>query len=461
MADEELPAEVTKHSFRSKIWDYMTKNDLVNFPFSIRNRIPNFKDAAKAAQHLAELEEFKKAKVIKINPDKPQEPVRFLALEANKEILVPIPRLRSGLFLHVTPVAGMSKKELRALSTIRGLKQAGKPLGIDSNIKVDLVVLGSVCVDRKGYRLGKGEGFADLEFAMMVRMGAVTENTTVVTTVHDCQIVDDLPTQLFKEYDVLVDIIITPTQTIVVEKKSKKYCGIIWEMLSQRKLTSMPVLTQLKEMDEKDGKIVNLKEVDSDTETRQYYRNHTKRLKYKKQKEVSCVTDDSVTEEDCSKTKRKSHFKKRSPKKVKEEANALLSIDSSDKDTEEKKVKLEKNTKRRKNVNPKQRSNIEFSLKLSNISYGVRVRDLKNALLERGVKPSEIVWKGYRGTCYLRFNKLRGENTSPDQPVQVDSIVANLQQLQIGGTTGKENEYILVEPAKPISRIEVTDVSAV
>lgn len=118
-------------------------------------------------------------------------------------------------------------------------------------LQVDLVVLGSVCVSREGYRLGKGEGFADLEFAMMVRMGAITENTKVITTVHDCQIVDDLPSQLFKEHDVPVDIIITPTQTIIVQQKVKKYSGIIWEMLSERKLATMPVLRQLKEMDEK------------------------------------------------------------------------------------------------------------------------------------------------------------------------------------------------------------------
>lgn len=108
-----------------------------------------------------------------------------------------------------------------------------------------------MCVSREGYRLGKGEGFADLEFAMMVRMGAITENTKVITTVHDCQIVDDLPSQLFKEHDVPVDIIVTPTQTIIVQQKVKKYSGIIWEMLSQRKLATMSVLRQLKEMDEK------------------------------------------------------------------------------------------------------------------------------------------------------------------------------------------------------------------
>lgn len=39
-----------------------------------------------------------------------------------------------------------------------------------------------------GYRIGKGEGFADMEYGMMVSMGAVDESTVVVTVVHDCQV---------------------------------------------------------------------------------------------------------------------------------------------------------------------------------------------------------------------------------------------------------------------------------
>lgn len=117
--------------------------------------------------------------------------------------------------------------------------------------------------------------------------------------------------------------------------------------------------------------------------------------------------------------------------------------------------------RRRKNLRARTKAHIDFSLKLSNISSGVRVRDLKNALLERGIKPSEITWQGYRGICYLHFSKLRSENALPDQPIQVDSIVANLQQLRIGEFMNNEEGFIHVEPAKPISRIEVTDVTTV
>lgn len=39
-----------------------------------------------------------------------------------------------------------------------------------------------------GLRIGKGEGYADLEYGMMAAMGAVSDSTVVVTIVHDCQV---------------------------------------------------------------------------------------------------------------------------------------------------------------------------------------------------------------------------------------------------------------------------------
>ena len=58
---------------------------------------------------------------------------------------------------------------------------------------------------KTGLRIGKGEGYADMEYAMMVTMGAVNQDTVVITTVHDCQVVD-IPDQLRDEYDLMVRI---------------------------------------------------------------------------------------------------------------------------------------------------------------------------------------------------------------------------------------------------------------
>uniref|UniRef100_A0A670J005 Methenyltetrahydrofolate synthase domain-containing protein n=1 Tax=Podarcis muralis TaxID=64176 RepID=A0A670J005_PODMU len=181
---------VSKWDIRHKIWDYMEANNLADFPRPVHHRIPNFKDAPRASARLPDLQEFQSARTVKVNPDAPQKNARFLALEARKALLVPTPRLRTGLFNRIIPPPGATKEMLRKCATSQGVRDYSVPVGLDSKVHVDLVVVGSVAVSEKGFRIGKGEGFADLEYAMMVSMGAVREDTVVVTAVHDCQVVE-------------------------------------------------------------------------------------------------------------------------------------------------------------------------------------------------------------------------------------------------------------------------------
>lgn len=114
-----------------------------------------------------------------------------------------------------------------------------------------MLVLGSVCVSKTGQRIGDGEGFADLEYAILSKMKAVNENTLIVTTVHDCQVVDEFPDIIFGAHDLPVDVIVTPTQTIFVDPKLTKPTEIIWSEISQRRITAIPVLNDVKKFDEK------------------------------------------------------------------------------------------------------------------------------------------------------------------------------------------------------------------
>ncbi|XP_043562557.1 methenyltetrahydrofolate synthase domain-containing protein isoform X4 [Chiloscyllium plagiosum] len=183
-----LKPGVSKWDIRQKVWDYMEENNLANFPRPVHHRIPNFKGAYDACNRIKTLDSFMKTREVKVDPDKPLEGVRLATLQARKTLLVPTPRLRTGLFNKIIPPPGASKEIVRVCSTAQGVKDFSVPIGLDANIHVDLVVVGSVAVSEKGWRIGKGEGFADLEYAMMVSMGAVDENTVVVTTVHDCQV---------------------------------------------------------------------------------------------------------------------------------------------------------------------------------------------------------------------------------------------------------------------------------
>jgi 5-formyltetrahydrofolate cyclo-ligase len=192
-----------KQLLREKIWSAMERLRIAAFPLPCRGRIPNFVGAEAAAERLRQLKEWKKAKVVFVNPDSPQRKVRENALRDGKTLIVASPRLKRG-FMLIDPAK--VKGEERFASTIKGAFKFG--VRAQEFSKPDLVVEGSVAVDTRGHRLGKGHGYSDLEIQTLNRMfGSVL----VTTTVHDIQIVEEVP---FEEKDEKVSIIVTPTQVI-------------------------------------------------------------------------------------------------------------------------------------------------------------------------------------------------------------------------------------------------------
>ncbi|XP_035192632.1 methenyltetrahydrofolate synthase domain-containing protein isoform X4 [Oxyura jamaicensis] len=249
----------TKGGVRELVWGYLESSGLAERPRPVHGRIPNFKGASHAATRLLALQEFKAASTVKINPDAPQKNARFLTLEARKTLLVPTPRLRSGLFNRIVPPSGATKEILRICATSQGIKEYSVPVGLDGKVRVDLVVVGSVAVSEKGWRIGKGEGYADMEYAMMVSMGAVKEETPVVTIVHDCQVLD-IAEELLDDHDLTVDYILTPTRTIKTNCKRPKPQGIIWHKVSYEMLAKIPILKSLRYKEKQTGKDVTLQD---------------------------------------------------------------------------------------------------------------------------------------------------------------------------------------------------------
>ncbi|KAF9609121.1 hypothetical protein IFM89_013375 [Coptis chinensis] len=249
--EEEVEDKAWKWRIRKRVWDLMEREKIAQNPRPVHHRIPNFVGAASAAQNLGGLEVFKGAKCVKVNPDSPQKQVRFLTLSGGKQLLTPQPRLRTGFF-------SMLESNMFAPPTINeactsvGVAKFGRPIGLDEKIKVDLIVIGSVAVDPKtGARLGKGEGFAELEYGMLRYMGAIDDTTLVVTsegnhTVHDRQLVDDIPIEKLLIHDVPVDIICTPSQVIFTNTSIPKPQGIYWDKLSPEKLSQIRILKELK-----------------------------------------------------------------------------------------------------------------------------------------------------------------------------------------------------------------------
>lgn len=57
-----------------------------------------------------------------------------------------------------------------------------------TKVELDMLVFGSVVVSRTGQRIGRGNGYVDLDFGILTYAGAITPNTVIVTLVHDKQV---------------------------------------------------------------------------------------------------------------------------------------------------------------------------------------------------------------------------------------------------------------------------------
>ena len=189
----------------------MEKREIACFPRPVFQRIPNFTGAEKAAQNLRKLPEYETAKVVFCNPDSPQRHVRQMALRDNKIVVMATPKMRNG-FLLLNPSL-IPPNRISEASTIRGAFKHGRFVN-PSDVKVNLFVAGSVAVSQDGGRLGKGTGYSDQEYAILKKADSLSPEPLVVTTVHDVQIVEKIPRD---EWDVPVDVIVTPTRVIRVK----------------------------------------------------------------------------------------------------------------------------------------------------------------------------------------------------------------------------------------------------
>ena len=230
----------SKEEIRRWMWEEMERKGIARFP-GAKGRIPNFVGAEKAALRLEKLSIWKKARIVKVNPDSPQKEVRFLALSQGKKVIMPTPRIKEG-FLLLDPKK-IDRSALREASSIRGAFRYGETIPIERMPKVDLIVVGSVCVDRNGNRIGKGGGYAELEYSILKELGCIKESTVVVSTIHDIQMVDfNIPRD---DFDLGIDVVVTPSKTIWISN-SKKPLGIMWDRLPKEKLEEIPILKELK-----------------------------------------------------------------------------------------------------------------------------------------------------------------------------------------------------------------------
>lgn len=231
-----------KIDIRESVWTALEQAGVVRGK-SVHDKIPDFHGSEAAAQRVFELEVWQRARVLKSNPDKAQRPLRQRALEEGKLLYMAVPRLKDErCFVELDP-ARMDTTPARA-ATISGAFRYGRLVYVEEMRPVDLVLSGSVAVNREGVRVGKGGGYADLEYGLAVAAGIVATGTPVITTVHPMQVLEEpLP---LTHHDVPMDYVVTPDETIICPGGLPRPAGIYWDDLDDAKIAQIPLLKKLR-----------------------------------------------------------------------------------------------------------------------------------------------------------------------------------------------------------------------
>jgi 5-formyltetrahydrofolate cyclo-ligase len=159
-------------------------------------------------------------------------------LADGKLLYMAVPRLTDERpFILLDP--GRLEVPPRRAASITGSARAGRRIGVAELRPVDLVVCGSVAVNRQGVRVGKGGGFSDLEFALLVEAGLVATDTVVATTVHPLQVLAEALPET--DHDFRLDVIIAGEEVIGC-RRTRRPPGILWNHLGAAKIAAIPAL---------------------------------------------------------------------------------------------------------------------------------------------------------------------------------------------------------------------------
>ncbi len=234
-----------KDNLRAEIWSLLKQQGVsLREPFG---HIPSFVGAEQAAERLAALPIWQRAKAIKCNPDSPQIPVRLRALQDGKRLYMAVPQLTSTrCFVELTAEHLQQHNiPLEDAAIARKALTYGRLVSFEEMQAIDLVMVGCVAVTRKGGRTGKGAGFADLELAMLKEFGLVQSDTPIVTTVHPLQIVEQerLPMQ---SHDWALNWIVTPDEVIATNTTYQRPAGLDWDTIRSEQYEKIPILRKLR-----------------------------------------------------------------------------------------------------------------------------------------------------------------------------------------------------------------------
>ena len=198
-----------KEDLRLYIWNLLFSKQISYRHNGDYNKIPNFKGSNLAAKRLSQTIEWDTSNIIFSSPDSAQIPIREYALKDKKILIMATPKIKDG-YLILNPE---NIDDYKLAATIDGAYKYGK--FIKDLPEIDLVVEGSVCVDKLGHRLGKGGGYGDMEISYLIENKHINKDTPIATTIHPLQLVPNVPTE---KHDQKINMIASINEVIRINQ---------------------------------------------------------------------------------------------------------------------------------------------------------------------------------------------------------------------------------------------------
>ena len=235
----------TKAIVRNRVWERLVATGVNVGPAF--DRIPNFVGADMAAKRLSELDAWKRARVVKCNPDPPQIAVRLRALYDGKLLFAPVPYLTDRFpYVRLDPEQlAADHVDFETAVTAQGFLAYGEHIRFEDMPKLDFCVVGCVAVTRRGGRTGKGAGFADLEQGVFRELGLVDATTPIATTVHSSQVVDESEV-VMESHDSALAYIATELELIETQTPFPQPAGVAWDKVRPDQFADIPFLADLR-----------------------------------------------------------------------------------------------------------------------------------------------------------------------------------------------------------------------
>merc|ERR1711981_120144 len=253
----------------------------------------------------------------------------------------------------------------------------------------------------------------------------------VISTVHDVQVFDELPESLFSSHDLPVDIIVAPTEVIRVSNRLPKPDHLQWDIITREKFEQVGILKELQFREKMAGKCVKLSDGYEDIAPEKDVGD----LETESNKQrINGDPYGSENTEKVYKGRESKNPKRNNPRKRVDRNAANHHSNGSNNESrsngistafDKGETKRKDGQRNKRNLN--NRNHESIGIFVGRIPRTARVKELKDAIQERGLRTNNLVWKGVKGFAFLYFDKSH-TNMSEEE------ICLQLKDLKLGET---------------------------